>query len=269
MTNPEQNENFTTPTKAQPRRSQSEHQPASPITDNVQQLTKAEIRALVEGTKAYHRQRLRENQRRYRMRQRKLVADLEETNVQVQGEIKRMIQQRNSTAAGIFSKESVWAVALEYFRVFKSGLLAPEDSISDVLDSLQSSMAPDLDAGTVGGFKAFVNNWSVFTKSFQDVQLQLQSLKQISETLLVATTTTTITISALLGHRFIMHGSVSFHWDNTRNCVVGLISKIDMVSPMLQVFGNLEDVSRVFNGAGITPDGNVIANEIYSSDLGK
>ncbi|OWZ08601.1 hypothetical protein PHMEG_00018822 [Phytophthora megakarya] len=232
------------------------------------------------------------------MRQRKLVTDLEETNLQLRGEIKRMILQRNTTTCGISSMESVWSVAVEYFRVFKTGLLAPEDSISavldslcvvccDVLDFLQSNMAPDLDAGTVRGFKALVNNWRVFTKSFQDVQLQLQSLKQISETLLVATTTTTtITISAssmenmfphlmnkadgtwsplatmLFGHRFVMHGSVSFHWDNTRNCVVGLISKMDMVSPMLQVLGNLEDVSRVFNGARITPDGNIVVKDV-------
>ncbi|ETO77468.1 hypothetical protein F442_07335 [Phytophthora nicotianae P10297] len=65
----------------------------------------------------------------------------------------------------------------------------------------------------------------------------------------------------LVNQRLVMRGSVHFNWDGTSNRVMGLITQADMVSPLLQLLGNLEDVSRVFRRARINPESNIVPGE--------
>ncbi|KAG6951570.1 hypothetical protein JG687_00013527 [Phytophthora cactorum] len=146
-------------------------------------------------------------------------------------------------------------------------------------------MAPDLDAGTVLGFEALARNWGVFTKFFRDVRVQLDSVEHTTAHSVVARTTISVTITEvtlrrhscsgspdqqergrhiaakLLGQRLVMCGSVSFTWDSSTDQVVGLISQADMVSPLLQLMGNIEDVSNVLSNARVTPECNLVIGE--------
>ncbi|OWZ17755.1 hypothetical protein PHMEG_0008255 [Phytophthora megakarya] len=149
-------------------------------------------------------------------------------------------------------------------------------------------MAPDLEAGTFRGLAALARNWNAFTLFFQDVQIRLGRLDEIAENSLVATTTTSITItrnslcyifphlmrhgldrgeggnqwshiaSSLLNRRIVMSGSVHFNWDSANKRVVGLFTQADMVSPLLHLLGSLEDISRIFTNALIDPECNLI-----------
>ncbi|KAL3665159.1 hypothetical protein V7S43_009788 [Phytophthora oleae] len=134
---------------------------------------------------AYHRERRRRNQERYRLRQRKLIEDLDEAIQKLRDEIERLSGQRNSLLCGVSTKETMWSVAAEYFRVFQHGLLATDGLPVAELDFLKATMAADLNANTVYGFEALARNWKVFTLSFKDVQ----RLDQLEDDSLLATTT--------------------------------------------------------------------------------
>lgn len=155
---------------------------------------------------------------------------------------------------------------------------------------LKATMSQDLDAGTVRGVEALAKNWAVFTKHFRDVYLHLDRLGHVTENSLVATTTTSLTITRntlknlfpglachrgdqdkesklsriaarLVGQRIVVHGSVLFYCDTSTHCIVSLITQGDMVTPLLQVLDNLEDVSLVFHHARINPEGNLVEGE--------
>ncbi|KAG3224731.1 hypothetical protein JG687_00008512 [Phytophthora cactorum] len=51
-----------------------------------------------------------------------------------------------------------------------------------------------------------------------------------------------------------MHGSVLFEWDPDIDRVVRMQSQSDMLTRMLSLLGNVVDVSRVFEGALLTPE---------------
>ncbi|ETP42852.1 hypothetical protein F442_10262 [Phytophthora nicotianae P10297] len=222
---------------------------------------------------AYHRERRRKNQARYRAKQHQLITDQEAYNSELQQEIVELRWKRETLMLDITRRDSVWAVAVKYFSVFRLGLDTAGGACTTTLDFLRATMAPDLDAGTV----------------FRDIQIRLGRLDQISENSLVAYCTTSITItrstlSSLfprlvdqcfnhnntskcyriadrpVGQRLVLYGSVRFTWDTTNNCVTSLITKADMLSPLLRLLGNLEDVSLVFRHARINPECNLVVN---------
>ncbi|OWZ15742.1 hypothetical protein PHMEG_00010559 [Phytophthora megakarya] len=232
---------------------------------------------------AYHRERRRRNQERYRKRQRTTTTNLESDNNQLRDEIEKLERQRNTLSYGVATKETIWSVAAEYFRVFRRGLQMPNGE----LDFLRATMTADLDAGTVIGLEALARNWRVFTEFFQGVQMQLGRLDQIAERSVVATTTLSATVSRLtlhnmfphlvsgkkslssianrlLGHRLVIRVAVRFDWDEANNRVVSVISQGDMVTPVLQVLGCLNDVSLVFSKSRIKPDGNLVIGDYLS-----
>ncbi|KAG3136417.1 hypothetical protein PI126_g17829 [Phytophthora idaei] len=59
----------------------------------------------------------------------------------------------------------------------------------------------------------------------------------------------------LLNQRLSVSGSVRFDWDTSTGRVIRLESKVDLMTPMLQLLGSLEDVARVFDKALVTLDG--------------
>ncbi|KUF82409.1 hypothetical protein AM587_10000147 [Phytophthora nicotianae] len=234
------------------------------------------------------RERHRKNQERYRIRQRKLVEDLGLATRMLRDEIQHLKSKRNNISIGNSTQITLQMVATEYFRVFRHGFVEPDGSRIAELDFLRFSMAPDLDAGTVFGFEALVRNWGVFSQFFQDVRVYLESVEQTTEHSLLARTTTSVTFTEitlrdaflyqghqecdqqerwvhiagkLLGQRLDMHGSVQFTWDSSNHRVVGLISQADMITPLLKILGNVEDVSAVFSNARITAECNLVVGK--------
>ncbi|GMF09964.1 unnamed protein product [Phytophthora lilii] len=157
-----------------------------------------------------------------------------------------------------------------------------------MLDFLHASGSPDVELGTMQGFTALARSWRVLSHLFPDIHVQLYRVEQtaLSTDSLLASTTTTITITAntlydvfphlvddtddedencarialkLLGQRLRMDGSVWFDWDRSSRRVVRLYSQADMLSPLLQLRGNLEDVSITFSKALVTPDFNLVS----------
>ncbi|POM73616.1 Bzip transcription factor [Phytophthora palmivora] len=58
----------------------------------------------------------------------------------------------------------------------------------------------------------------------------------------------------LLGHKLDYPCSVLFVWDEETSLVVRVETDIDMATPLLNLLGNLKDVSRVLQGAVMVPN---------------
>ncbi|KAK1942263.1 hypothetical protein P3T76_006585 [Phytophthora citrophthora] len=184
----------------------------------------------------------------------------------------------------------MWTVATEYFRLFQHGLHTQYETPTAQLDFLQAMTVPNISAGTVQSVATIVRNWVVFTRFFQDIDMQLQSLKKVDDCVLLASTTVAMTLSRhslvnlfphlfyggviqemqgienrvygiakkLIDQRLVLSGSVRFAWNNSTHRVERIDSEFDMMTPLLRLLDSVEDVSFVFNGGLITPSFNVI-----------
>ncbi|OWY99022.1 hypothetical protein PHMEG_00030053 [Phytophthora megakarya] len=61
----------------------------------------------------------------------------------------------------------------------------------------------------------------------------------------------------LLNTRIVISESVHFEWDNDQGCITKIRHSSDLLTPLLQLLGNLEDVALVFDKARVSPEGQV------------
>eukprot|EP00644_Phytophthora_capsici_P015706 jgi/Phyca11/121681/e_gw1.44.87.1 len=239
-----------------------------------------------------HRERCRTNQARYRKKQQKYLTDLEAEVERLRDEIQKLEKQRQVISFDVPTKESVWNIAAEYFRLFRHGYIAPMASSGDgvtrptnvQLEFLRATMAIDVVDGSECGVEAHLNNWRLFSLYHGDVQLQLERLEKGPGHSVVATMKTGITITEntlrnlylhllvnesdddkwsplayrLLNQRIEINGSIRFVWDPSSGRVTSLQSTMDLLTPILRLVGSVDDVARVFDGAFITLDGKLL-----------
>jgi hypothetical protein len=253
-----------------------------PTTDSAHQSSIVTMLALTvqkhEQNLAHHRERRRMNQVRYRQKQRNLEKQLER-------DIHDLELRRHSASIGAPTQQTLWTFATEYFRLFQCGLGSPFPALQAVaLNFLRASMAPDVMNGNVCGPEALMTQWKVFSQCFTDIHVDLERLeKGATGDSLVATTSTSVTITEatlqaafphlrsdgadgekwtplarkLVNQRLVLRGWVRFDWDSVRGRVSRMQSHSDLLTPILQLVGTLENVSRVFVGAFVTPDGQM------------
>ncbi|KAG7398673.1 hypothetical protein PHYBOEH_010722 [Phytophthora boehmeriae] len=246
------------------------------------------------------RERCRINQARYRNKQRKYGVDLEATIQTLKEDIYKLELQRQNIVRCTPTNETVWNVAAEYFRVFRYGYVAPQmgaEASNDIavltspsashsqLKFLQSTMTSDVTDGSLCGAEQILDNWRRVSLYHQDVNMQLLRLEKARgvEDALIARVSVSLTITEntlkclyphlvdngqrspladkLLDQRLVMRGSVYFNWDQSTGRVARLESKVDMLTPMLRLLGNLEDVARVFDGAHIALECGLVVKE--------
>ncbi|GMF48795.1 unnamed protein product [Phytophthora fragariaefolia] len=234
------------------------------------------------------REQCRTNQARYRQKQREYVAKLEATVTQLRDEIPILEVQRRRLRYD--SKQRVWDVVVEYFQLFRHGVRDSLDQgsaiSSDVLRTseaqqqlmfLRSTMAPDVEFCTVSGVEVLMEHWRRMSEYHDDLKFELAHMEKVSESVVIAKSMLSVTITKttlecvfphlmgsenvedlslavkLLGHTLEYPCSVLFVWDEATSLVVRLETDIDMATPLLQLLGNLSDVSRVVEGATIIP----------------
>ncbi|KAG7394318.1 hypothetical protein PHYBOEH_005363 [Phytophthora boehmeriae] len=242
---------------------------------------------------ALRRERNRMHQARHKMKQKKKLVDLEESIQQLREEIQGLQVQRQLVASGIPVNKTVWSVAAEYFRLFRHGVRAPAPGMvalgtpcppaaSAQRTFLLTTMASDVAYGTVCGIEALLENWRLMTLYHEDIDVQLLRLDDGAHGTLIATSKGKIVITEqtlryafpnllndgkwsplalkLLGQELTVIGTTCFYWNNQKGCVVNLEAKVDMMTPMLKLLGNLENISHVFDNALLTPDYEVVNN---------
>ncbi|KAK1948581.1 hypothetical protein P3T76_000870 [Phytophthora citrophthora] len=239
------------------------------------------------------RQRNRMHQAKHKMKQQKKVLDLEIGIRQLRNEIQQLKMQKEIISAGVSTNTTVWSVAAEYFRLFRNGFKGPmvmlQPSTSEPsLVSLRSresfvqkdffiaTMAEDVMGDTGFGVQRLLDGWKQLSMYHEDMEIELIRLDVGPDEDLIATVRSATTMSEkalrhgfphlfddgewtplgvkLLDQRMVMHGVVSFVWDEDRGRVSSLQYSVDMLTPVMQVLGNLEDVARVFGRAQVTPD---------------
>ncbi|KAG2854938.1 hypothetical protein PC116_g11234 [Phytophthora cactorum] len=143
---------------------------------------------------------------------------------------------------------------------------------------MRDMMAADVVFNAGYGPESIMQHWC-FVDWFGHVDVELKGWETTDGVSLVGITTTSVTITKhtlrnvfphlrttdnsdrngklaeqLLHQRLVMHGSTYFEWDDSTCRVTRVISTSDMLTPMLQLLDNLEDVSRVFEQALISPE---------------
>ncbi|KAG6944493.1 hypothetical protein JG688_00017049 [Phytophthora aleatoria] len=185
--------------------------------------------------------------------------------------------------ASVPTKDNVWSFAVEYFRLFRSGLrntaLRTPPAASQYnakLSTMREAMVPDVVFNAGRGVEALLKNWMCVSLRLEDVEVELDEIKKGPADSLLASSTTSVTIQGralrsvfphlcvdnvdpplarkLLGQRIHMNSWTRFEWDSTVGKVTSVTSTTDLLTPMLQLVGSVENVSRVFEGALISPN---------------
>ncbi|KAL3657588.1 hypothetical protein V7S43_017555 [Phytophthora oleae] len=219
----------------------------------------------------------RERQIRYRKKKNDYLLALEEGNKLLREEIKSLEERRRLMCAGVPVKHNIWSVAVEYFRLFRNGRYTnAHECQSDVQwDFLRVAMAPDVVFNSQQGVGVILRSWEQLSTWFHAVEVDLETLERRGGDSITVVTRTGITISErtlsdvfphlrglsqarlanqLVGRRFTMEGVAYFEWDHDRHCVSSVIAQSDMITPMLSLLDDMEDVSWVFERARISPD---------------
>ncbi|RLN48757.1 hypothetical protein BBJ29_008296 [Phytophthora kernoviae] len=144
---------------------------------------------------------------------------------------------------------------------------------------LRATMSSDVIGETGCGVEALLETWKMITLLHEDIDIQLLRLDQGAGGSLVATTKVKFSINEktvrlafphlinadeadnwsrlaakLLGQQLVVHGAVRLMWDEDSDRMISVQNEADMLTPMLQLLGNLEDVFCVFDNALITPE---------------
>ncbi|KAE8880184.1 hypothetical protein PF005_g29477 [Phytophthora fragariae] len=248
------------------------------------------------------RQRNRMHQAKHKMKQQKKMLDLEIGINQLRDEIQQLKLRKEVISAGVRTDTTVWSVPAEYFRLFRNGykgpMPMPQSSTSGVSSALQpresfvqqdffiATKAEDV-AGDIGfGVECLLENWRQLAMLHEDMEIELLRLDVGADDDLIATLRSATTLSErvlrhgflhlfengqwtplgerLLGKRLVMNGVVNFVWSQEKGRVVSLQYSVDMLTPMVQLLGNLEDVARVFAHANMSPESRLVVEEAIS-----
>ncbi|KAG7401123.1 hypothetical protein PHYBOEH_002681 [Phytophthora boehmeriae] len=252
------------------------------------------------------RERNRVHQARYKQRQLKLVVGLESSIARLQEEIQQFKVQRQVLSMNVLTSTTVWSIAAEYYRLFRSGIksrvsmdglvssvaLVPTEP-SKVLvqrNFLQQTMTSNVTDGTARGVDAMIEGWKLVSLYHGDIDIRLSNLEVGAEDSLIATMEGTHQINEntlrlafphlvhgvereewsslatkLVDQQLVVQATAIFEWDCDMGRVSSIMYRADLLTPMLALLGSLKDVSRVFSGALITPEGSLVPGQDLSS----
>ncbi|GMF24288.1 unnamed protein product [Phytophthora fragariaefolia] len=245
------------------------------------------------------RERRRLTQIRYRQKLRNHADTLEEEVKILRKEVYQLEKQHQSISPRSIATTTPWSVVTDYFRLFRYALTAyvpvSERSISQssrmVYESdvhqefLQATMAPDVVIDTGRGIDAVLDHWRLISRSQPKFEIQAARLENGPGGSIVAATRSNIVLcesmlrcvfpklaesdrgralaAKLLGQQMQIDGSTVFCWDDEIGRVVSIDGQCDILTPMLRLLGNLEDLEFVFEGALMSLDGRLKARKSF------
>ncbi|KAG7396555.1 hypothetical protein PHYBOEH_002120 [Phytophthora boehmeriae] len=262
------------------------------VVSRVNRQRKSASKETENETKERLRQRHRETQARYRKRMAEKAIIFERSVEFLREQVQKLEMRYLVMSAGVMPT-TPWNIASEYFRLFRSGIPVTLEASKArphlfqwQVEFLQQTMAPDVAHGTFTGVDSLLEGMKQISLFHSDFDMELQTLECGPSGSIFATFKGTTGIdkktlryafphlvhngngekwsplaAKLLGHRMISQGTVQFHWDQESRRMVGLHHKADLLTPFLQLVGNLEDVSRVFERSVMTPDGEFARKE--------
>lgn len=261
--------------------------PRAPMGENPRRLClKATISLDKDAAMTDRRARNRAHQAKFKLKQKSKEQNLESDVQRLRVETQQLEVERDVLASSKPLHSSSWCVAAEYFRLFRNGFASPKvfpPASSGAMHRtsqhafLQAVAAPDVMVETGCGVETLLAEWKILTRFNKGIDLQLTSLECGRDNLIVASTRSVMHIDEdtlrivfphllndprlgkkLLGKQLALHGRGSFGWDSSNNKLISIHYQVDMVTPLLKLLGNLDDVSRVFANANFTPEGTLV-----------
>ncbi|KAF1778840.1 hypothetical protein GQ600_19785 [Phytophthora cactorum] len=235
------------------------------------------------------REQRRDNQARYRTRTAWIYSRTPGWRRTASRRSSELVCEAPQLCYGVQTKNNIWHVVVEYFRLFRYGYLAPmselnlatsspndastprEPNLRDQEWFLRAAMSPDVAIGELSGVDALIEQWRRYSTYFGRLHFQLKGMEEQPFGALVATASLSFThrnmlrrvfphllaVSSgkcwfgtehgilrtrLLGRRLYCRCSVRFLWDDSTGRVTQLNCTMDLLTPLLRVFGSLEDM---------------------------
>ncbi|KAG7387377.1 hypothetical protein PHYBOEH_008260 [Phytophthora boehmeriae] len=244
------------------------------------------------------RERNRRHQARYKLKQKEKEEKLKVAIQALRAQIPELEMHHRSISTNRLTNSASWSVAAEYFRLFCNGFQPPEvvtkfsETTGTVtnyeshkqLRFLQETMMSDVLVEKGCGIETLLEEWRMFSLCHNDMDIQLSRIDIGAGDSLVAYTESTFGITEqtlqfafphladensegkwspfgekLLGQQLVIHGTVRFDWDSKRRRVSSVKYQADMLTALLQLLGNLEDVAHVLGNARVTPEQKLVA----------
>ncbi|KAG7386855.1 hypothetical protein PHYPSEUDO_015165 [Phytophthora pseudosyringae] len=159
------------------------------------------------------RAQCRTNQARYRDRQRGYIRELQNQVVRLRGEVQKLSVERHRLRYGVETKNNVWYVVVEYFRLFRYGYLVPMSQVtvgaSSLTDGstthltnlndqecfLRGAMSPNVALGEWSGIDTLLEQWRRSSAYFGNVQFHLERMELQPSAAMLATASLGLTIT--------------------------------------------------------------------------
>ncbi|KAG7394306.1 hypothetical protein PHYBOEH_005375 [Phytophthora boehmeriae] len=240
------------------------------------------------------RERNRMHQARYKLKQKLKEKNLETAIQELRQQVLGLeAKYRVVSSMNCLTNSTVWNVAAEYFRLFRCGYKPPEvvTEYSKVTGAvrryeshkqslfLQETMMPDVELDNGCGIETFLKEWKMFSLCHNDIDIQLVSLDVGAGDVLVANMKSVFGLTEqtlrfafphladsndeskwsplgqkLLGQKLVVNATMRFGWDSSRGLVSSMKYQGDMIAPLMEMLGNLADVSRVLGNARLTAE---------------
>ncbi|ETL98692.1 hypothetical protein L917_04312 [Phytophthora nicotianae] len=234
------------------------------------------------------RQQSRDNQARYRIKQCEHVSELLDRVDWLREEVQKLSVKRYTLCYGVQTKNTVWHVAVEYFRLFRHGYLAPPDELNLALTEassesnlrtqewfLRSAMSSDVAIGESTGVDTLIEQCRRYLSYLGSPIMLLQGIEEQPLGALVATASLSFTITENSLRRVFPHLLAAastedaesdpeqvvlstrllgqrLHYRTTLRLCGMIRLDVDVLKPLLRLLGNLEDVNRVLEKSLIT-----------------
>ncbi|OWZ14996.1 hypothetical protein PHMEG_00011436 [Phytophthora megakarya] len=255
--------------------------------------TAASIADLLNLGKVLERERRRVNQARYRKKQNDTIERLEKEIEAARQHSSVLMEHKRSLSSPLQSNANFWSVVVKYFQFMGNGGLCIAQSSMATSDRatvqekfVKETVKPDAIFNSEQGLEAILNNWRCLSYWFKDLKMELQDLQKDAHGAILATTTTSFTITAhtikcvfphlidggksalvakLSDQRIKLQGLTRFEWDSELCLVASVVSQSDFFTPLLHLLGALADVSTVFDGALVSTDLNLklVSSSVY------
>ncbi|KAG2767824.1 hypothetical protein PC129_g15890 [Phytophthora cactorum] len=240
---------------------------------------------------AIRREQCRANQARYRNKQLNRRRELQQQNQRLEEEIQGLKLKQRSIRFERRTNQSPWTIIGEVFHLLEDGFRSPwrlasmEEMMKHAetrqrLEFLQKSFVHDVVMGELRGINALMDQWRRYSLYFEEPHLELKKVESVTMGVVSAVATLSVSITEftvrcvfphlkipkggrgkvsvldkkLDGQRLDCNCSVTFLFDEASGRVIRLEPNIDLVSPLLQLLGRLNDVSVVLGQALITSE---------------
>ncbi|KAJ8566712.1 hypothetical protein ON010_g6407 [Phytophthora cinnamomi] len=245
-------------------------------------------RKLSNDIKVRRREQCSANQARYRNKQREAQVHLEKSVKQLHQEVNNLKRRYRDLSSRERSSQSPWSIVAEVFDLLENCFRSPwcmtstremmsHPQTRQILAVLERAFAHDAAMGDLRGVDALMEQLRLYSQCFGDPHLQLKRVESVSAGVMAARVELSVTMTELtlkhifpnldgkngganggnlyerfLDQRLKCHGSMTSLFDENSERVVRLETKIDLLSPLLRVVGNVEDVIGVLENTRIS-----------------